>query len=125
MKRIDGNCPVATTLGVVGGKWKTIILYHLNEEVHRFAELKRLLPGITQKVLTEQLRELERDGIVLRKIYAQIPPKVEYSLSEYGKTLRPVLKSMCEWGTAHEQRTPTAVAAVAPPRPVARTVKAA
>ncbi len=123
MKRIDGSCPVATTLSVVGGKWKTIILYHLNENVRRFAELRRLLPGITQKVLTEQLRELERDGIVLRKIYAQIPPKVEYSLTEYGKTLRPVLKALCDWGNSHEQRTMQAAAPTV--RPVSRTARAA
>ena len=78
--------------------------HHLNEEVHRFAELRRLIPGITQKVLTQQLRELERDGIVHRKVYAQVPPKVEYALSDYGKTLRPVLQAMCHWGEAHEER---------------------
>ena len=105
MKRHTGNCPVAATLEVVGGKWKTIILYHLNENVRRFAELKRLLPGISQKVLTQQLRELEHSGIVLRKVYAQVPPKVEYSLTEYGQTLRPVLEALSRWGAEHERRT--------------------
>ena len=105
MKHPAGNCPVATTLAVVGGKWKTVILYHLNEGVHRFAELKRLLPGISQKVLTQQLRELERTGIILRRVYAQVPPKVEYSLTAYGQTLRPVLQALGSWGAEHERRT--------------------
>ena len=97
-------CPVETALAVVGGKWKTVILYHLNDGVHRFGELQRRLPGITRKVLTQQLRELEADGIVARKVYGQVPPKVEYSLTKYGHTLRPVLKALCEWGSLHEER---------------------
>jgi DNA-binding HxlR family transcriptional regulator len=104
MKETKLPCPVETTLGVVGGKWKTIILYHLDDGVRRFGELRRTIPGITQKVLTQQLRELEADGIISRKIYPTVPPKVEYALTNYGKTLRPVLQAMGDWGTMHAQR---------------------
>ena len=83
----NGHCPVETTLAVIGGKWKPLILWQLSEGVHRFLELQRLVPGITRKMLTQHLRELEEDGIVARKSYNQIPPKVEYSLTHYGNTL--------------------------------------
>lgn len=97
--------PVQTTLDVIGGKWKPLILWTLREKTLRFSELNREIPGITQKMLTQQLRELEQDGLIIRKIYPQIPPKVEYSITEYGESLYPVLKSMCDWGEAHEKRT--------------------
>lgn len=93
------NCPVEATLDVIGGRWKSLILWHLHSETRRFAELKRLMPKITQRMLTQQLRELEQDGIVTRKVYAVVPPKVEYSLTEAGKSLRPILDAMCQWGT--------------------------
>lgn len=96
--------PVQTTLNVIGGKWKPLILWHLKESTLRFSELKRDIAGITQKMLTQQLREMENDGLVIRKVYPQIPPKVEYSISHYGKTLQPVLQSMCEWGEKHKKR---------------------
>ena len=96
------HCPVETTLSVIGGKWKPLILWNLSEGVHRFLELQRLIPGITRKMLTQHLRELERDGIVGRKVYGEIPPKVEYSLTRYGLTLRPLLRTLCEWGHKHE-----------------------
>ncbi|MCP5052088.1 MAG: helix-turn-helix transcriptional regulator [bacterium] len=99
------NCPVETTLNVIGGKWKVLILWHLNEKTTRFGELKRKMPKITQKMLTQQLRELEADGIVYRKVYAQVPPKVEYSITEFGGQLGPIMEAMCEWGTEHIQRT--------------------
>ena len=93
-----------TTLAVIGGKWKPLILWRLKSGVRRFGELQRLIPGVTRKVLTQHLRELERDGIVLRKVYSQVPPKVEYSLSRYGNSLKPLLDELCEWGCRHENR---------------------
>jgi DNA-binding HxlR family transcriptional regulator len=95
------DCPVRTALQVIGGKWKPIILFYLFDGSRRFGELRRLLPDATQKMLTQQLRELERDGIVARKVYHQVPPRVEYSLTSYGKTLRGVMSELCKWGTAH------------------------
>ena len=86
-----------------------LILWHLGESgVRRFLELQRLIPGITRKMLTQHLRELERDGIVARKVYSEVPLKVEYSLTEYGRTLRPLLKELCDWGNRHEKRTKNA-----------------
>ena len=96
-------CPVTTTMKVIGGKWKPIILWVLYDGTKRFGEIKRLIPKITQKMLTQQLRELERDGIVLRKVYPVVPPKVEYSLTEYGKTLSPILDEMAAWGEKHKE----------------------
>ncbi|MBY3618856.1 helix-turn-helix transcriptional regulator [Acinetobacter sp. CUI P1] len=89
------------TLKVIGGKWKPVILCHLTEGAKRFGELRRDMPGITQKVLTQQLRELEDDGIIHRKVYTQVPPKVEYSLTEYGLTLKEVLNVMVKWVLQH------------------------
>ena len=97
-------CPVYITLDVVGGKWKPIILWHLKDKILRFNELSRLVEGITQKMLTQQLRELEADGLIGRKIYPVVPPKVEYSITEHGKSLRPVLKAMGDWGEKHKNR---------------------
>jgi DNA-binding HxlR family transcriptional regulator len=103
-KNGESNCPVETTLAVIGGKWKPLILWRLKSGVWRFGELQRLVPGVTRKMLTQHLRELERDGIVARKVYGEIPPKVEYSLTPYGRTLRPLLKELCDWGHRHESR---------------------
>lgn len=97
----DSCCPVVTTLDIIGGKWKVLILYHLNTETRRFNELQRLLGGITQRMLTLQLRELEQDGIVHREVYPQVPPKVEYSLTEFGLTLMPVIQAMHRWGVEY------------------------
>ena len=94
------KCPAETTLEVIGGRWKVPILWHLLQGTRRFSELSRALDGVTQKMLTQQLRELERDGIVSRKVYPQVPPKVEYSLTADGKTLKPVVEAMCKWGKA-------------------------
>lgn len=98
-------CRVDDALGIIVGKWKPLILLILLQEgTHRFSELKRRVPGITQKMLTKQLRELEAEDIISRKVYPQVPPKVEYSITEYGKSLEPVLTAMHEWGTRHTLR---------------------
>jgi len=89
---------------IIGGKWKPIILYYLKDGTQRFGELQRLIPHITKKMLTQQLRELERDKIIERKVFHQVPPKVEYSLSKYGKSLKPVLELMANWGTTHRAK---------------------
>lgn len=91
-------CPVTATLDIIGGKWKALILHHLHGHTRRFNELHRHLPSITQRMLTLQLRELENDGIVHREVYPQVPPKVEYSLTEFGQTLMPVIQAMHQWG---------------------------
>ena len=92
------TCSVEITLKVIGGRWKVLILRELFDGVKRFGELHRALHGITQKMLTQQLREMEQDGIVDRNVYLQVPPKVEYSLTPLGETLKPILDSMHEWG---------------------------
>ena len=94
-------CPVNTTLSVIGGKWKVLILYHLIEHTQRFNEMRRLLPDITQRMLTLQLRELEEDGLVHREVYPVIPPKVEYSLTDLGRSIEPILGSMYDWGAEY------------------------
>ncbi len=95
---------VEMTLKVIGGKWKLVILCHLTEGVQRFGELKRAMPDITQKMLTQQLRELEVDGIIHRKVFVQVPPKVEYSLTEYGESLKEVLNMLADWGQKHQEK---------------------
>lgn len=92
------RCPMTITLDIIGGKWKGMILYHLVSGTRRFNELMRLMPDVTQRMLTRQLRELEDDGVIIRKVYAEVPPKVEYSLSEVGQTLLPVIQSLTQWG---------------------------
>lgn len=101
MQKKKYNISVEATLEVIGGKWKCVILCHLTLGKKRTSELKRLMPNITQKMLTQQLRELEEDGIINRIVYHQIPPKVEYELSEYGLSLRVILDSLCAWGEKH------------------------
>ncbi len=96
------QCKVNEALGILVGKWKPVILLTLlSEGTLRFSELRRLMPDVTQKMLTKQLRELEDEDIITRVVYPQVPPKVEYSISPYGKSLRPVLDAMHEWGTTH------------------------
>lgn len=97
-------CPVLTTLTVIGGKWKPAILYELRgQTICRFNTLRKRIAPITQKMLTQQLRELEADGIVHRQVYAEVPPRVEYSLTPYGKSLTPLLNEMASWGLLHQK----------------------
>ena len=95
------GCPVEATLEVIGGKWKGVILYHLLERTYRFGELKKAMQGITQHSLTKQLRELESDKLVRRKVYAEVPPRVEYSLTARGESLREIILLMRDWGKAN------------------------
>ncbi len=95
------ECPVEATLDVLGGKWKPLILFYLLGGTKRFGELKRRIPGVTQQMLTRHLRELEAQGIIQREVYKQVPPKVEYSLTELGWSLQPILMHMLQWGEAY------------------------
>lgn len=97
------ECPVEVALGIIGGKWKGIIIYNLLKEKLRFSELQRLMPKITHRMLTLQLRELEKDGIVKRTVYPQVPPRVEYELTELGKTLKTVIDQMLQWGILYKE----------------------
>jgi DNA-binding HxlR family transcriptional regulator len=97
-------CPVKLTADVIGGKWKPLILFYLEDGTKRFGELRKRIPGLTKKMLTQHLRELERDQVVHRKVYAVVPPKVEYSLTRHGESLKPILKLMSVWGTKHRAR---------------------
>ncbi len=100
----ERNCPVGLTTDIIGGKWKPMILFHLQDKTRRFGELQKLIPETTKKMLTQRLRELERDGIIRRKVYAQVPPRVEYSLTRHGQSLRPILELMSAWGKKHRTR---------------------
>ena len=95
------NCPVEATLDLIGGKYKAIILWHLVDATLRYNEIDKLIPRATSKMITQQLRELEADGLIIRTVYPVVPPKVEYSLSDFGKSIIPVLDSMCNWGTGY------------------------
>ena len=95
------GCPVQGTSNVLAGKWKVLIVWHLSFGARRFAELRDLLPGISEKVLTAQLRDLERDGVIRRVRGETVPPRVSYSLSDAGEELVPVMEAMCKWGTKH------------------------
>lgn len=102
--RFDCNpgCSVEAAISLIDGKWKCVVLFHLlNKGVVRFNELRRLVPAVTQRMLTNQLRELEADGLIVRKVYAEVPPKVEYSLSPLGGSLEPILRSLRLWGDAN------------------------
>jgi DNA-binding HxlR family transcriptional regulator len=113
------NCGVQLTADVIGGKWKPLILFHLESGTRRFGELQKLIPGTTKKMLTKHLRELERDEIVHRKVYAEVPPRVEYSLTRHGRSLRSVLMLMSAWGKKHRSRYGAARAGAATPIPKA------
>jgi DNA-binding HxlR family transcriptional regulator len=96
------NCPVATTVALIGNKWKLLIIRNLLVRSWRFNELHKSLEGISQKVLTESLRQMESDGIITRTVYPEVPPHVEYALSELGESMRPILKSMQDWGNSYK-----------------------
>jgi DNA-binding HxlR family transcriptional regulator len=100
----EDKCPVKLTADIIGGKWKPSILFYLEGKTRRFGELRKLIPSMTKKMLTQHLRELERHEIVNRKVYAEVPPKVEYSLTKHGESLAPILKAMSAWGTKHRAR---------------------
>lgn len=96
------GCSVEAAIGILDGKWKSVILWHLLiEKVLRFGEIKKNIPLVTQRTLTNQLRELEQDGLIHREVYAQVPPKVEYRLSELGESLKPILIALKDWGDEH------------------------
>ena len=95
------SCPVEATIDLIGGKYKSVILWHLMGKTLRYSELHKLVPKATDKMLAQQLRELESDGLINRKVYPVVPPKTEYSLTDFGNTLAPILDSMCNWGTAY------------------------
>lgn len=95
------GCPMEATLDLIGGKWKGVILFRVGEQTRRFNELNRLICKVSPRTLTKQLRELESDGLVRRKVYAEVPPKVEYSLTQKGESLRPVLTTLMAWGQEH------------------------
>lgn len=97
------RCPVETTLDIIGGKWKPLIIYHLLGGTKRFNELQRCIPQVTRRMLTRQLRELEADGIVHREVYKEVPPKVEYSLTDTGRSLQPILDQVLAWGLWYQR----------------------
>lgn len=92
------TCPVEATIQLIGGKYKAVILWHLMGKTLRYSQLHRLMPGATDKMMAQQLRELEKDGLINRAVYPVVPPKTEYSLTEFGKSLAPILDEMCNWG---------------------------
>jgi DNA-binding HxlR family transcriptional regulator len=101
---MEEKCYVDTTLNSIGGKWKLIILWYIHKEKLRFSELEKKIPGINQKMLTQQLRELEKDELISRKVYPVVPPKVEYAITDHGKSLQKVLKELDKWGKIHHER---------------------
>lgn len=105
--RCQYGCAVEATADIIGGKWKAVILYYLFQGPKRFNELRRLLPEVTQRMLTLQLRELEQDGIVHREVYKEVPPKVEYSLTEFGASLGPIIVQMLDWGEHYMEQIQT------------------
>jgi DNA-binding HxlR family transcriptional regulator len=98
------NCPVDATLDLIGGKYKSLILWHLTTRTLRHSELQRLIPQATTKMLVQQLRELEKDDLIVRKVYPVVPPKVEYKLSDFGESIRPILERMYDWGVSYLER---------------------
>lgn len=98
-----GDCPIGTAINIIGGKWKLPVLYNLRAKTLRFGEIQKALPQVTQKMLTQQLRELESDGMISRKVYAEVPPKVEYSITPLAKQLEPILDLLCGWGMEYQK----------------------
>jgi DNA-binding HxlR family transcriptional regulator len=101
-KKYKYSWPIEATMDIIGGKWKPLIIYNLKDGTLRFSEIMgRVNPKITQRMLTKELREMENDGLVIRKVYPQVPPKVEYSLTEKALSLMPILDDLCDWGSEH------------------------
>lgn len=98
------RCAVESVIGVIGGRWKCVVLFHLRGGTLRFGEIRRALPNVTQRMLTLTLRELEEDGLIRRTVYAEVPPRVEYDLTPWGKSLEPILVGMREWGERYKRR---------------------
>lgn len=98
------NCPVEATIQLIGGKYKAVILWHLMNQTLRYNEIHKRIPNATDKMLAQQLRELEKDGLINRTVYPVVPPKTEYSLTDFGQTLAPILDAMCDWGTNYLNR---------------------
>ena len=105
MKRKYYDCPIEATLQVIGGKWKAISIYYLIDGPRRFSELMQLLETVSARMLAKQLKELEADGVVRRTLYPEVPPRVEYALTDYGRTLLPVVRAICDWGETELERT--------------------
>ena len=122
---MTARCPVEACLEIIGGKWKGVVLYHLLEGKKRFNELRRLLPDVTQRMLTRQLRELESDQIIERTVYPEVPPKVEYSLSELGHTLEPIIRLLQKWGVENMERISASRQVAVQPNTTAATSLAA
>ena len=123
MQKSVSPCPVESALAVIGGRWKILILCRLLRGVGRFNELRRAIEGISQRMLAQQLRELERDGIVERRAHASSPPRVEYSVTEFGRTLEPVLDLLWDWGEAFQEQRAARVPPSSPPRVTPAAVK--
>ncbi len=104
MQPPEGDCPVIVVQNLISGKWKLVILWNLSQQTRRFNELQKRIPQISQGILTQQLRELERDGLVHREVYKEVPPKVEYSLTDIGQSLMPVMGVIAEWGNSYINR---------------------
>lgn len=105
-KKINFTCPVEATISLIGGKYKAVILWHLLHGTMRYSELHKKMPNATDKMLTQQLRELEKDGLITRTVYPVVPPKTEYNLTEFGQSLVPILDAMCSWGNEYLQKPP-------------------
>ena len=112
-KKQQYHCTVEVAISVIGGKWKPLILKQMIDSHRRYNELQRLVPGVTHKVLSEQLRELEKDGIIERQVYPEVPPKVEYRLTEFGRTVLPVEEALCSWGKTYMERKGITLAPIA------------
>lgn len=104
-KKTNFTCPVEATIALIGGKYKAVILWHLLHGTMRYSQLHKKLPNATDKMLTQQLRELEKDGLITRTVYPVVPPKTEYNLTEFGQSLVPILDAMCNWGNEYLQKS--------------------
>ena len=106
MNHSNPSCPAELTLEFIEGRWKVIILWHLAQGVKRSFQLSQAITGISRRVLTQQLRQMERDGLVNREVFAQVPPRVDYSLTPLGESLMPIVEAMCEWARIHQDELP-------------------